>query len=736
MAVNSQKLLPQGNKGGAMTLARPKVSLVKKEVKKDITSAPDTMLVIKTRVVEIEKILKGSVALDKKLQDQERKEKQKLLRAEEEKELETKDEDDADRKVKKKKSKIKLGFLDGLIKFINDILMGWLLVRMIDWLPQLKKIIPILGKALDFITNTVIGAVDILGTFLMWGDKAITGSRKFVQNIFGEGGAKVFDKLISTIGTLFNVITVLGMVAAAFGSEWGKDTKGPKGPKGPKPKWQKALQQKWKKSWLGKRVRNATAFRKRLTRSVSQALKPKNIIKNIRNIKPLERLKNFKPLEKLKNIKPLERLKNIKMPQIRTPEFLKNLNIGAKIKNAQAWIQSLPTKRKALFDAIGKNLTDFKTNQSAKWGARLKKLRNLKPQAAIDKLTARIRPHIDDILNKNPIIKKLVTNLKPANAKGSIRGLLTKAANNPLLKKLINTLKTNKAATKGMGPVDKIIAALTALWAYNQGGESPINAIVQGLGGLLGWTAGFSAATAVPVLGQSGVFNFMGGMAGAWAGDQIGKVILRGLSKTGLADIEDPIMGGKDIEEGRPARKLVRDPDVPIGDTQNQDPTVGGEGEEKTTITISRSNQPNLNTLLRSDKRADIEQALYTMRIDAAKGSGKGISDWVGNKKHAKDADLIMEHGLHNVIIDGGKVTLKESYKASLMPIDVNSVAKNTEAISKSASYEEGSEGGTVVIVENSSGGGDQQTESGSTVVAGGGSDSSAMDDFAYKGDV
>ena len=123
MAVNGQKLLPQGNRGGALAVSRPKVSLVKKEVKKDITSAPDTMLVIKTRVVEIEKILKGSVALDKKIQDQERKEKQKLLRAEEEKELETKDDDDADKKVKKKKSKIKLGF-EAMHRAISNLLLS------------------------------------------------------------------------------------------------------------------------------------------------------------------------------------------------------------------------------------------------------------------------------------------------------------------------------------------------------------------------------------------------------------------------------------------------------------------------------------------------------------------------------------------------------------------------------------------------------------------------------------
>ena len=301
MAVNGQKLLPQGNRGGALAVSRPKVSLVKKEVKKDITSAPDTMLVIKTRVVEIEKILKGSVALDKKIQDQERKEKQKLLRAEEEKELETKD-DDADKKVKKKKSKIKLGFLDGLIKFINDVLMGWLLVRMVDFLPQLQKILPLLGGALDFLTSTVLGIVNALGTFLMWGDKAISGSRGFVKNIFGEKGAKAFDAIVGTIGNLFNLIAILGMTAAAFGNQWGDGKKKPKKPKKPK------LKNRFKN------IKNRLKKFKNRFKNIKPLKRLKNIkpLQKIKNIKPLQRLKNIKPLQRLKNIKPLERLKNIK----------------------------------------------------------------------------------------------------------------------------------------------------------------------------------------------------------------------------------------------------------------------------------------------------------------------------------------------------------------------------------------------------------------------------------------
>ena len=78
---------------------------------------------------------------------------------------------------------------------------------------------------------------------------------------------------------------------------------------------------------------------------------------------------------------------------------------------------------------------------------------------------------------------------------------------------------------------------------------------------MLGYGVGFSAASAVPVLGQSGIFNFAGGMAGGIAGEWLAMQMAKVLAKTPLADIDDPIMGPKDIEAGLPARKLVRDPD-------------------------------------------------------------------------------------------------------------------------------------------------------------------------------
>ena len=236
MAIDTQKFLPQGNKGGSITISRPKFSLVK-DLPKDLSpvekkldskeSGGSSLVVIKTRVVEIEKILKGSVALDKKLQDRERREREKELRNIEETELEEKD--DADKKVKKKKTKAKLSFLDGLIKYLKDLLMGSILFRMLDNLPQLKKIAAIIGNVIDFITINAIRLVDALGTFLLWGDKAISGSRNFIKDKFGEGAAENFDKVIDGISKVFNTIATLGLVALAIGNEVGRQNRNTRG---------------------------------------------------------------------------------------------------------------------------------------------------------------------------------------------------------------------------------------------------------------------------------------------------------------------------------------------------------------------------------------------------------------------------------------------------------------------------------------------------------------------------
>ena len=735
MAVNGQKLLPQGNRGGALAVSRPKVSLVKKEVKKDITFGPDTMLVIKTRVVEIEKILKGSVALDKKIQDQERKEKQKLLRAEEEKELETKD-DDADKKVKKKKSKIKLGFLDGLIKFINDVLMGWLLVRMVDFLPQLKKILPLLGGALDFLTSTVLGIVNALGTFLMWGDKAISGSRGFVKNIFGEKGAKAFDAIVGTIGNLFNLIAILGMTAAAFGNQWGDGKKKPKKPKKPK------LKNRFKN------IKNRLKKFKNRFKNIKPLKRLKNIkpLQKIKNIKPLQRLKNIKPLERLKNIKPLEKLNKIKPTDIlkrakdsKLFKQVKNINIKEGINKfgkdylahlkkgagkpglfanlktgaGKLWqgtkklgsqtvevTKTVAKKTVQLSKSAIRGINNFAKNtlasvndviggiaeQGKKWA---KKIGNIieeakNPAKLTKKVKGLLKGKMDKIVKNNNLIKQL-KNLNPKDAAKSIKGLLEGAKKNKHILNLKKGLKVAKAAK--IGGVDAVIAAIMGVLDYAAFGESPINAILRAIGGLLGYTAGF--AIGAPFGGAPG---FITGMAGAFVGEWASKKIAQGLAGTKLGEIQDPIMND--------GRMLVRDPDnAAMNEELEKEQSKHGLGED-----ISKEFTIGKKTFDLSKSMGGLSREEY----DALSNKDRGIL----NRRLKFYAN-------------------RNEGVAKIIPVDVNSV----QAISKSASYEDDGQGGTVVIVENSSGTGNQQTESNLVVVGGSSSDDSTTDAF-YKGDV
>ena len=77
MAINTQKFLPQGKGGGSLAV-RPKTNLA--PINKQSSSLAkidgkqeDPMLVIKTKVIKIEDLLKGTLAAEKKAADDKRK---------------------------------------------------------------------------------------------------------------------------------------------------------------------------------------------------------------------------------------------------------------------------------------------------------------------------------------------------------------------------------------------------------------------------------------------------------------------------------------------------------------------------------------------------------------------------------------------------------------------------------------------------------------------------------------
>jgi len=553
----------------------------------------DTILVIKTRVVEIEKILKGSVALDKKILDQERKQREKKLRTQEESELETPKDGD-EKKVKKKKTKVKLGFLDGLINFIKEVLTGFILVRLIKFLPQLKKIASILGGALDFFTNIALGLVDGLGTLLMWGDKAITGTRNLVKNIFGDKGAEIFDGIVGTIGNLFNTIAILGMTAAAFGSG-GKSSKQPK--RGPKNKLKRA-KQKIKRFTDPKRASKL------------------NRVKNIKKIKVdrLARVKKFGNLKKFAKAK----------------QFVgKSIDLGKNIVKTGSKLTRTATKGIT---------TAAKTATTA-----AKSVAKTATTAAKTATTT-------------------ATKLGKTGLKTGLKGLKS-------LKKVVSPI------VKKIPFIGALLDFVLNYFVFKEPlGRAAFMAIGAGLAAWLGGIIG----SVIPVGG-----TLVGAALGGWAGDKLAGALYDSIFKK-----KDPKDSPKNKENNKKTTKTK-------------------------TVSIS-GNKEGYLSMLSSGKRGKIEQALFEMRIKSVK-LGEAHSDMVGNPKYKGDVDLIMKHGLQAVEINGGRVTLQKSFKDSLTPVDVNSVASKTNSISKSASYEDGAEE-VIVINSSSPSGGGGETQSNETM--------------------
>ena len=158
MAIASQKLLPQSRSGAMVPIKKTAITRITPIAKKKAVSAKenkDTLVVIKERCIEINTLLKGSLALDKIRADRERKKVQQQRRAGQEDNLESK------KKGKEEKgpglNMPKIGFLDRMKNFIKNVLLGFILVRLVEFAPILQKIVPVIAGVTEFISNVFLG---------------------------------------------------------------------------------------------------------------------------------------------------------------------------------------------------------------------------------------------------------------------------------------------------------------------------------------------------------------------------------------------------------------------------------------------------------------------------------------------------------------------------------------------------------------------------------------------------
>ena len=228
------KVKPEAVKGeaekkpGALAI-RPKTSMVPAgaivpaPIQEPTSSEPagekteqDTILIIKEKVIQIQNILKGTLAADKARSKSERRGLEKQKRKKQETALE-KSVPNKDKKAGKKFNVPGKGLLSGVFDFFKNLFLGWLLIKLVQIkLPGGQSLLAFIGGSIDFITDLVLGVLDAAGTFLLWGKKAYEGTKGFIEDNFGEGAGEAFESLMTNLNKVFNLISILALGIAAF----------------------------------------------------------------------------------------------------------------------------------------------------------------------------------------------------------------------------------------------------------------------------------------------------------------------------------------------------------------------------------------------------------------------------------------------------------------------------------------------------------------------------------------
>jgi hypothetical protein len=215
MAVNTQKFLPSSK---SVSLAKVSQNIAKGSSSLGITeSAQKNISIISIKVIEIDKILKGTLASQKKQLDNQKRQQSSQRREKQEEKLETKP--DAEKGKIKMPKVPRLGIFDWIKNFIGNVILGYFAVRLIDHLPKIIPIVKFIGKATDLVLDIGGKLLDGLVTFIDIGYKAVDFSRGLVGKTFGDEALKNLDKLTSEFEKFMNLAIIVGMASADFGMD-------------------------------------------------------------------------------------------------------------------------------------------------------------------------------------------------------------------------------------------------------------------------------------------------------------------------------------------------------------------------------------------------------------------------------------------------------------------------------------------------------------------------------------
>jgi hypothetical protein len=187
--IDTKKLLPHASK--SHTVSEESVQKVS---------------IIASKLIDVDTILKGSLALDEIRKKKERKAKEKKKRNLKEKMRESiKGAAKGVGKSVKKKA-------GSMMDWLNKLVFGVVMISLLKLMPVIKPLLPVLGTAFDGLVSIVGWLANAAMTLIHWGYKLYDGLRGMVGNIFGEGGLKVFDNLMAVLNNFMNV-AIMGVMA-------------------------------------------------------------------------------------------------------------------------------------------------------------------------------------------------------------------------------------------------------------------------------------------------------------------------------------------------------------------------------------------------------------------------------------------------------------------------------------------------------------------------------------------
>ena len=216
------KLLPpaKGNLSIVKSNKIPTGSLVAKNF--SFSSKKNPILLIQRKVIQVDTLLKDSLTLRKT--DVEKK--RKTTEQEEFKNREKKLEKQKPQAIKgiKLPSLPRLGLFDWIKNFVFNTFLGFIAVRLVDHLPKLISLVPIIFKVGDFIIDWGGKLLDGMVTFVDKAYDVVDNTRKFAKQIGGDALAMNFDKFTGALSNMLDIAVIAAISTVSMSDDLLKDS--------------------------------------------------------------------------------------------------------------------------------------------------------------------------------------------------------------------------------------------------------------------------------------------------------------------------------------------------------------------------------------------------------------------------------------------------------------------------------------------------------------------------------